>query len=58
VSLLSDKMESRMCLDGVGGGRLGEMEVTLTALGTHERAGKGSASEKRMVNKEHICLLS
>lgn len=58
MSLLSGKMESRMCLDGAGGGRLGKMEVALTALGTQQRAGEGSASGERMANKEDICFLS
>lgn len=53
-------MESRMCLDGAGGGvgALGKMEVALPALGTQQRAGKGSAGGERMANKEDICFLS
>lgn len=60
MSLLSGKMESRMCLDGAGGGvgGLGKMEVALAALGTQQRAGKGSAAGERMANKEDICFLS
>lgn len=34
------------------------MEVALPALGTQQRAGKGSAAGERMANKEDICFLS
>lgn len=48
---------------GRGWEKLGELEVTLTALGTQRRAGKGSVCRRRggeggMVNKEDICVLS